>query len=65
MKVSELRDRDSDGLKAMLAELRENLFALRIQKSTGQLENTAKVGATKRDIARVSTVLRQKAQEKE
>ena len=41
-------------------ELREQLFRLRVQKSLGQLDNTLKLRETRRDIARVVTILKQK-----
>jgi large subunit ribosomal protein L29 len=58
LKISELREKDKDALVNLEKELTENLFAARLQKRTGQLENTAKIALTKRDLARVKTVLR-------
>lgn len=58
LKMSELREKDKDALVNLEKELTENLFAARLQKRTGQLENTAKIALTKRDLARVKTVLR-------
>lgn len=58
MKMEELREKDKDSLVNLEKELTENLFAARLQKRTGQLENTAKIVGTKRDLARVKTVLR-------
>ena len=58
LKMSELREKDQDSLVHLEKELTENLFAARLQKRTGQLENTAKIAGTKRDLARVKTVLR-------
>ena len=58
LKMSELREKDQDSLVNLQKELTENLFAARLQKRTGQLENTAKIVHTKRDLARVNTVLR-------
>lgn len=58
MKMSELREKDIGSLQNMENELQENLFAARLQKRSGQLENTAKISATKRDLAQVKTVLR-------
>ena len=52
-----LRERDTPGLRQLELELTENLFALKMQKTTGQLENLAKLGQTRRDLARVKTVL--------
>ena len=58
MKMEELREKDKDSLVNLEKELTENLFAARLQKRTGQLENTAKIVGAKRDLARVKTVLR-------
>lgn len=58
MKMSELREKDTGSLQIMERELTENLFAARLQKRSGQLENTAKIANTKRELAQVKTVLR-------
>jgi large subunit ribosomal protein L29 len=58
--VSELRDLPADDLRAREKDLRDQLFRLRIQKSMGQLEAPGKVKTTRRDLARVKTVLREK-----
>ena len=58
--ASELRDLTVDDLRAREKDLRDQLFRLRIQKSMGQLEAPAKVRTTRRDLARVKTVLREK-----
>ena len=55
--MSELREMATEELEKRLAELSEDLFHLRFQKATAQLRNTAKLGGTKRDRARVLTVL--------
>ena len=57
-KMNELREKDLASLQAIEKELTENLFAARLQKRTGQLENTAKIAQTKRELARVKTLLR-------
>ena len=57
MKASELRELSVDELRRKEVDLSEQLFALRLQKVTGQLENSAKIGQAKRDLARVLTVL--------
>ena len=57
MKASELRELTVDELHAKETDLVEQLFALRLQKVTGQLENPAKIAQAKRDLARVLTVL--------
>ena len=58
--ASELRDLTVDDLRAREKDLRDQLFRLRIQQSMGQLEAPAKVRTTRRDLARVKTVLREK-----
>jgi large subunit ribosomal protein L29 len=61
MKASELRDMTADELRDKERELAQQLFALRLQTVTGQLENPAKVKTTRREMARVLTVLREKS----
>ena len=61
MKASELRDKSVDELNSELLSLLEAQFKLRTQKSTGQLAQTHLLKATKKDIARVKTVLNEKA----
>jgi large subunit ribosomal protein L29 len=58
--TSELRDLTVDDLRAREQDLRDQLFRLRIQKSMGQLEVPGKVRITRKDLARVKTVLREK-----
>jgi len=61
MKASELRDKSVEELEKQLLELREEQFKTRMQKSTGQLGQTHLLRQTQRDIARVKTVLTEKA----
>ena len=61
MKASELRDKSVEELKKQLLELREEQFKTRMQKATGQLGQTHLLKQTQRDIARVKTVLTEKA----
>ena len=61
MKAAELRDLDVDTLDAKARELDDQLFRMRIQQSMGQLEAPGKVRDVRRDLARVKTVLREKA----
>lgn len=61
MKAVELRNKSVEELDGQLLKLLEEQFKLRIQKSTGQLAQTHLLKQTRRDIARVKTVLRQKA----
>ncbi len=60
MKAAELREQTMEDLRQQERELSEKLFALRLQKVTGQLESPAKVKAARRDLARVLTVIREK-----
>jgi large subunit ribosomal protein L29 len=60
VKVDKVREMSADELRARERELQEQLFRLRFQKSIGQLDNALKIRETRRDIARVKTVLRQK-----
>ena len=57
MKAKELRDIDTQELLEKETSLRQELFNLRFQKATGQLGNTATIGKTKKDLARVKTIL--------
>ncbi len=61
MKASELRDKSAEDLNKELLTLREEQFKLRMQTSTGQLGQTHLLQQNQRDIARVKTVLREKA----
>ena len=62
MKASELKDQSADELRAQALALEESLFRMRIQKSMGQLDAPIKLRTTRRDLARIKTVLRQKQQ---
>ena len=57
MKAKELRDMGVQELVEKESSLRQELFNLRFQKATGQLGNTAIIGKTKKDLARVKTIL--------
>jgi large subunit ribosomal protein L29 len=60
MKPEQIREMSVDDLRGKERELQEQLFRLRFQKSIGQLDNALKLRETRRDIARVKTVLREK-----
>lgn len=60
MKTSELREKSSEDLKQELAGLKDELFKLRFQHATHQLENPLQLRHVKRNIARVNTVLRER-----
>ena len=57
MKANELREMDVQELVEKESSLRQELFNLRFQKATGQLGNTAIIGKTKKDLARIKTIL--------
>ena len=58
--ATELRDSGEDDLVAKLKEAKEELFNLRFQAATGQLENHGRLRAVRRDIARIYTVMRER-----
>lgn len=60
MKMTEIRELSEKDLKDKLTTLRQELFNLRFQHATAQLEKTASIPATKKDIARVLTVMSEK-----
>ena len=61
MKANELHDKTPDQLRDELVKLKKEAFNLRFQQATGQLENPSRLRSVKRDVARVKTVLNQKA----
>lgn len=61
MKASELREKSVEELNAELLKLREGQFKLNVQKMTGQLGQTHLLKETRKDIARIKTVLSEKA----
>ena len=63
MNAKELREKTPDQLREELAALKKEAFNLRFQQATGALENTARMRTVRRDVARVNTVLNQKAAE--
>ena len=60
MKASDIRELGSDELRKKEGELNQELFNLKYQLHTGQLENTARISEVRKDIARVKTVLAEK-----
>lgn len=64
MKASELRAKSAGELNQELLELLKAQFSLRMQLATQQLANTSQLGKVRRDIARVRTLLREKAGQK-
>ena len=61
MKATEIREMTNEELAQKLEEFKSELFVLRFQNETGQLENPMKINLIKKDIARVKTVLRERA----
>lgn len=61
MNAVDLRAKTPDELKDQLVALKKEAFNLRFQQATSQLENTARMRAVRRDVARVKTVLNEKA----
>ena len=62
MKAKELQAMNKNELETKVADLKAELFNLRFQLATGQLQNTMQITAVKRDIARAKTILRLKEQ---
>ncbi len=60
MKAKELKNLSVEELTAKLDELKKDLFMLRMQHATNQLDNPLQIAATKKDIARVKTIIREK-----
>ncbi len=58
--ISELREMDDDELETRLIEARQELFNLRFQHVTGQLDNYSRLGQVRKEIARVNTLLRER-----
>ncbi|WBU61446.1 50S ribosomal protein L29 [Paracoccus albus] len=63
MKAQELKEKTPEQLNEQLVALKKEAFNLRFQQATGQLESTARMRSVRRDVARVKTVLNQKAAE--
>ena len=61
MRARELRELSNEELVRRLGESREELFNLRFQAATGALENSARIGLAKRDIARILTIQAERA----
>ena len=61
MKAQDIRTKSSDELNDQLLQLKKEQFNLRFQRASGQLENTARVSQVRRDIARIKTILGERA----
>ena len=60
MKANEIRKLSAAELEGKLAELKKDLFMLRMQHATNQLDNPMRLAAAKKDIARIKTIIREK-----
>ncbi len=60
MKPAEIRKSSTEELNKKLAELKAELFNLRFQLAVNQLENPMRIGAVKKDIARIKTIIRER-----
>ncbi|MEZ5292172.1 MAG: 50S ribosomal protein L29 [Vicinamibacterales bacterium] len=61
MKAPELRELDAEDLRAKAAEIEDELFRMRVKKAMGQLDKPVALRESRRNLARVKTVLREKA----
>ena len=61
MNVRELREKDVQALKDLLVDLRKGQFNLRMERATGQLSDVSRFRKTRRDVAQVKTIIREKA----
>jgi large subunit ribosomal protein L29 len=61
MKAADVRAKTADELKSELDQLAKERFNLRFQRASGQLENTARVRQVRRDMARIKTILAERA----
>ncbi|SIO29049.1 50S ribosomal protein L29 [Vannielia litorea] len=61
MNAQELRDKTPDQLRDALVDLKKEAFNLRFQQAGGNIENTARMRQVRRDVARVKTILNEKA----
>ena len=62
MQANEIREWDTAKINKEIIDLKRELFDLRFQQATGQLENTARIGKVKKAIARMKTVLNERAE---
>jgi large subunit ribosomal protein L29 len=60
MKAAEIRDMDTEELHTRISELKEELFNLRFQLATGQLDNHRRMKIVRREVARIRTILRER-----
>ena len=62
MKLEDLKNKSLDQLQSSLMEFKKEAFNLRFQKANGQLDNTSRVRIVRRSVARIMTLMKQKAQ---
>ena len=62
MRANEIREMDTAKINLEIVDLKKELFDLRFQQATGQLENTARIGKVKKAIARMKTVLNERTE---
>ena len=62
MKANEIREWDTAKINDEIIALKKELFTLRFEQATGQLENTARIGKVKKAIARMKTILNERAE---
>jgi large subunit ribosomal protein L29 len=62
MQANEIREWDTAKIKSEIIDLKKELFDLRFQQATGQLENTARISKVKKTIARMKTILTERAE---
>ena len=60
MRINEIRDMSVEELQTKLSDLKKELFNLRFQHATNQLDNPQRIALTKKDIAKVNTVIRER-----
>jgi len=60
MKLQDIREKSVEELNSLVVDMKKELFNLRLQKSTNKLENSASISNTKRTIARIKTVIKEK-----
>ena len=60
MKATEIRELSAEELAVKLTDLKKDMFNLRLQHATNQLDNPTRIAEVKRDIARVNTILRER-----
>ena len=65
MKVNEIRELSTAELESNLADLKKELFNLRFQNATNQLDNTSRIKEVRKNIARIQTVITEKAKEQQ